>query len=163
MLALVFPLISAALKYYQLDIESQMSDDFGAYASIGRTVLTALSPELWTVVLFAAAALAYLWLRPCKRDMFWDISADNPPALSFAERASRRLMLMTKTSVQYGILCAVGGAIVGLAILLVVAAASSVDQALSTAPLLTGLIAGGCACLGFVAGGFEGMSCESEP
>jgi len=44
----------------------------------------------------------------------------------------------------------------------VVAAASTVNQALSTAPLLIGLVAGGCAMLGLVAGGFEGMSCDGD-
>lgn len=161
-LALLFPLIAGALKYYQLDIESQMTDGFGGYASIAQMVFSALSAELWAVVLLAATGLTYLWLRPRQCDMFWDISSNNPPASSFVERASRRLMLMAKTSARYGILCAIGGAVVGLGIVGVVAAAASVDQALSTAPLLTGLIVGGCAFLGFVAGGFEGMSCEGD-
>jgi hypothetical protein len=69
---------------------------------------------------------------------------------------------MAKTSIHYGILCTVGGALFGLAIVGVVAAASTVNQALSTAPLLIGLVAGGCAMLGLVAGGFEGMSCDGD-
>ena len=85
-----------------------------------------------------------------------------PTALPFFERMSRRLTLVGKTSFQYGVFCTIGGAALGFAIVGVVAAASSVTQALSTAPLLMGLVGAGCAVLGLIAGALEGMSGDAE-
>jgi hypothetical protein len=161
-IALVFPLISAAFKYFELDFEAQMNQGFVTYASIAQAVFTALSPEVWAISLFAATGLAYLFVRPRKRDMFWDIASDRLPELAFRKRVFQRLKSVVFTSGQYGLYGGIGSTVVGLLIVGVVAAASSITQALSVAPVLLGLFAAGGAVLGLIAGAFEGVGGETE-
>jgi hypothetical protein len=94
--------------------------------------------------------------------MFWDISSNRQPEPSFGERVMRRLKSVVLTSGQYGLYCAIGGTVVGLVIVGVIAASSSVDKALAVAPILVGLFAAAGAILGLIAGGFEGGGSEAE-
>jgi hypothetical protein len=81
--SLVLPFVLLLLKYFNLDFESQMKEDFGLYARLAGWLIHALTPEVLTGLLLAGTAGLYLWLRPRKRDVFWDVSpvvADEPPA-----------------------------------------------------------------------------------
>jgi hypothetical protein len=73
-LSLVLPLLLMLLRHYNLDFESQLADGFGLYAQIGNWVVSSLSPEVLTGAMLVAAALAYWWLRPRQRDVFWDVT-----------------------------------------------------------------------------------------
>jgi hypothetical protein len=77
-LSLLLPFLLMLLKHYHLDFESQIDDGFGLYAQAGNWALRSLSPELLTGALLLAAAAAYFWLRPRKRDVFWDVAAVAP-------------------------------------------------------------------------------------
>jgi hypothetical protein len=79
--ALIHPFVSAVLKHFKVDFESQLQDGFGRYISVARLALDAMTPEVLAGVLMAGAAGAYLWARPRKRDTFWDLAtivADPP-------------------------------------------------------------------------------------
>jgi serine/threonine protein kinase len=77
---LVAPYGTAALRHARLDWESQKADGFPVYQAVGDFLLTALRPEVLGLVLFALAGAAYLWLRPRRRDVFWDVVAAPPPS-----------------------------------------------------------------------------------
>jgi hypothetical protein len=77
-LSLVLPFALLLLKHFHLDFESQLDQGFGLYAQVADWELRALSPELVGGVLLAAAAAAYLWLRPRRKDVFWDVRTGEP-------------------------------------------------------------------------------------
>jgi hypothetical protein len=72
-LGLVLPFVLLLLKHFHLDFESQLNDGFGLYAQAASWAVRSLSPEVLAGLLVAAAVGAYLWLRPRRRDVFWDV------------------------------------------------------------------------------------------
>jgi hypothetical protein len=72
-LSLLLPLGLMVLKHFRLDFESQLEDGFGLYATAAHWLVRSLSPEALMGLLLAATGGAYFWLRPRKRDVFWDI------------------------------------------------------------------------------------------
>jgi tetratricopeptide (TPR) repeat protein len=86
-LSLVLPPILLLLKQLRLDFESQLQDNFGLYAQAAQWALRSLTPEWLAGLLLAATAAAYLWLRPRRRDVFWDIDTggSDTPQESTAE------------------------------------------------------------------------------
>jgi hypothetical protein len=77
-LGVVVPFVFLLLKHFRLDFESQLDQGFGLYAQAAGWALRALSPEWVGALLFAAAVAAYLWLRPRRRDVFWDVRTEGP-------------------------------------------------------------------------------------
>jgi hypothetical protein len=77
-LSLLLPLALMVLKHYRLDFESQLEDGFGLYAAVTHWAVRSLSPEALMGLLLAATGGAYFWLRPRKRDVFWDINPQEP-------------------------------------------------------------------------------------
>jgi type II secretion system (T2SS) protein E len=93
-LSLVLPPILLLLKQLRLDFESQLQDNFGLYAQAAQWALRSLTPEWLVGLLLLATAGAYLWLRPRRRDVFWDVevagsetSAETPAAEEVEEDA----------------------------------------------------------------------------
>src|SRR5206468_2576145 len=74
LLSLLLPFILLLLKQFRLDFESQREDGFGLYAQFADWLLHAVSPELLGFVLLAATGALYLWFRPRRRDVFWDVA-----------------------------------------------------------------------------------------
>jgi tetratricopeptide (TPR) repeat protein len=72
-LGLVLPFVLLLLKHFRLDFESQLEDGFSLYAQVAQFLLQWLTPEVLGGLLLAATVALYLWLRPRKRDVFWDI------------------------------------------------------------------------------------------
>jgi hypothetical protein len=72
-LSFLLPFALMVLKHLRLDLEAQLTDGFGLYAGMANWALRSVSPELLAGVLLAATGLAYLWFRPRRRDVFWDI------------------------------------------------------------------------------------------
>jgi hypothetical protein len=89
-LSLVLPFVLMVCKHFHLDFESQLADGFGVYAQAANWALHALSPEVLTGALLLATLAVYLWLRPRRRDVFWDVSTATP-----AERGNDEGMLLT--------------------------------------------------------------------
>jgi hypothetical protein len=77
-LSLLLPLGLMILKHFRLDFESQLEDGFGLYASLMHWGIRSLSPEALMGLLLVLTAGAYWWLRPRKRDVFWDIHPKEP-------------------------------------------------------------------------------------
>jgi hypothetical protein len=77
-LSLLLPLVLLLLKHFRLDFESQLDDGFGLYAQATGWALRSLSPEVLCGLLLASAVAAYFWLRPRKRDVFWDVQTAGP-------------------------------------------------------------------------------------
>jgi hypothetical protein len=73
-LSLVLPFVLLLLRHFRLDFESQLQEGFSLYAYLIDLALRALTPELLTGLLLAGTAVLYLWLRPRKRDVFWDVT-----------------------------------------------------------------------------------------
>jgi hypothetical protein len=73
-LSLLLPLLLMVMRHFRLDFESQLAEGFGLYAQLGNWLLRSLSPELLSAALLLAAGAAYLWLRPRRRDVFWDLA-----------------------------------------------------------------------------------------
>lgn len=74
LMSLAAPYLTMGLKSLKLDYESQKADGFPLYQQAGGWVADHLRPE-WIGLGFLGLALAlYLWMRPRKRDVFWDIN-----------------------------------------------------------------------------------------
>jgi tetratricopeptide (TPR) repeat protein len=80
-LSLVLPFVLFILKQYGLDYDSQKEQDFSLYAEIARWLLARLTPEVLTGLLLAATVGLYFWLRPRRRDVFWDVKTREPAAV----------------------------------------------------------------------------------
>jgi hypothetical protein len=78
-LSLVLPFGLLLLKHFKLDFESQMADGFGLYAHLANLALQVLTPETLTGLLLGLTAALYFWLRPARRDVFWDVATTGLP------------------------------------------------------------------------------------
>jgi hypothetical protein len=77
-LSLVLPFALMVCKHFRLDFESQLTDGFGLYAQAANWALHGLSPEVLAGALLLVTLGVYLWLRPRRRDVFWDVSTAAP-------------------------------------------------------------------------------------
>ena len=78
MMSLLLPFFLMVLRHYRLDFESQLQDGFDVYVHGMQAVLQWVSPGLLFGVGCALTTVAYLWLRPRQRDVFWDITSIGP-------------------------------------------------------------------------------------
>jgi hypothetical protein len=78
-LSCVLPFVLLLLKHFRLDFESQSQDGFGLYAQIAGRLIRALTPETLLLGMVAATVGLYLWLRPRRRDVFWDVKPVEQP------------------------------------------------------------------------------------
>jgi hypothetical protein len=81
-LSLVLPFLLLVLEHFRLDFKSQLEDGFGLYAQLATWVMQSLTPELLTGLLLAGTATLYLWLRPRRREVFWDVNLIGEPGES---------------------------------------------------------------------------------
>lgn len=79
-LSLVMPFGLLLLKHFRLDFESQKEDGFSLYAHLAGLLIRSLTPEVLTVLLVSATVGLYFWLRPRRREVFWDIQTNEPTA-----------------------------------------------------------------------------------
>ena len=74
LLSLTAPYLTMGLKSLQLDYESQKADGFPLYQRAGSWVAENLRPEWLGLGFLGLAFLLYLWMRPRRRDVFWDVN-----------------------------------------------------------------------------------------
>jgi hypothetical protein len=74
LLSLAAPYMTMGLKSLKLDYESQKADGFPLYQQAGAWIAENLRPEWLGLGLLGLAFLLYLWMRPRRRDVFWDVS-----------------------------------------------------------------------------------------
>lgn len=75
LLSLAAPYMTMGLKSLKLDYESQKEEGFPLYQRVGSWVAENLRPEWLGLGFLGLAFLLYLWMRPRRRDVFWDVSA----------------------------------------------------------------------------------------
>jgi TatA/E family protein of Tat protein translocase len=76
----LLPGLSAVMKHFGLDFESQKDSDYSLYLAIARLVFDQFSPYVLTALLGVATALLWWLTRPRTRDVFWDIEKVGPGA-----------------------------------------------------------------------------------
>ena len=74
LLSLAAPYLTMGLKSLKLDYESQKADGFPLYQQAGSWIAENLRPEWLGLGFLGLAFLLYLWMRPKRRDVFWDLS-----------------------------------------------------------------------------------------
>ena len=89
-LSLVLPFVSMVLKHFHLDFESQLANGFDLYAVPFQLALRSLSPGGLAALLLLLTAASFLWLRPRKRDVFWDIRPIEPDRATKADKPTNR-------------------------------------------------------------------------
>lgn len=75
---LVLPAGQALLKHYGFDFESLLQNGLGDHAALGQEILDFLSPLRLALILAALTLLLYLWFRPRRRNVFFDLSPVGP-------------------------------------------------------------------------------------
>jgi hypothetical protein len=75
-LTCLLPLVATILQHFGIDLRARLED--GLYSRLAGLLLGSLSPDLLALVLLSATFGLYLWLRPRKRDLFWDITPAGP-------------------------------------------------------------------------------------
>ncbi len=78
LLSLAAPYMTMGLKSLKLDYESQKADGFPLYQQAGNWVAENLRPEWLGLGFLGLAFVLYLWMRPRRRDVFWDIQPAKP-------------------------------------------------------------------------------------
>jgi hypothetical protein len=62
------------LKSLKLDYESQKAEGFPLYQQAGSWLAENMRPEWLGLGFLGLAFLLYLWMRPRRRDVFWDVN-----------------------------------------------------------------------------------------
>lgn len=134
LVSLVLPFASALLKHFRIDFESQLQDGFGVYMTMAHFLLNSLSPGVLGGFLVGATVVSYLYLRPEKRDVFWELTPDGEgqaiPNRSFGN-LFRRVLRTTPRFALYGASICLA---LGLGIGCLAAILGSAHQALAQAP-----------------------------
>jgi TatA/E family protein of Tat protein translocase len=73
LVTVLLPGLSAVMKHFGLDFETQKDQGFSLYLATARLVFDRVSPYALTAVLGVATALLWWLTRPRRRDVFWDI------------------------------------------------------------------------------------------
>lgn len=74
LLSLAAPYLTMGLKSLKLDYESQKADGFPLYQQAGNWIAENLRPEWLGLGFLGLAFLLYFWMRPRRRDVFWDVN-----------------------------------------------------------------------------------------
>jgi hypothetical protein len=74
LMSLAAPYLTMGLKSLQLDYESQKADGFPLYQQAGSWIAENLRPEWIGLGFLGLAFHLYLWMRPRRRDVFWDVN-----------------------------------------------------------------------------------------
>ena len=81
MATFLLPGLSAGMKHFGMDFETQKDQDFSLYIAAARLVFDHCSPYALTALLAVATALLWWLTRPRMRDVFWDIKKVSPDSL----------------------------------------------------------------------------------
>jgi hypothetical protein len=63
-----------ALKSMKLDYESQKTDGFALYHQAVNWLVLYLRPDVLGLTFLGLALTLFLWMRPRRRDAFWDVT-----------------------------------------------------------------------------------------
>jgi hypothetical protein len=100
-LTFLLPGLSAGLKHFGLDFETQQGQGFNLYLATARLVFDRVSPLALTLGLGVLTGLLWWFTRPRVRDVFWEIETVGPgeklrriaaEAASYPQRAADSLL-----------------------------------------------------------------------
>jgi hypothetical protein len=74
LMSLAAPYMTMGLKSLKLDYESQKAEGFPLYQRVGSWLVESLRPEWIGLGFLGLAVMLYFWMRPRKRDVFWDVN-----------------------------------------------------------------------------------------
>jgi hypothetical protein len=74
LLSLAAPYMTMGLKSLKLDYDSQKADGFPLYQQVGNWIAESLRPEWLGLGFLGLAVVLYFWMRPRRRDVFWDVN-----------------------------------------------------------------------------------------
>jgi sec-independent protein translocase protein TatA len=86
----LLPALSAVMKHFGLDFETQKDQGFSLYLGLARLVFDRVSPYALTALLGLATALLWWLTRPRRRDVFWDVQKAMPSFTSGAGQGGLR-------------------------------------------------------------------------
>jgi hypothetical protein len=75
-LTCLLPLVAAVMQHFGIDLRERLQD--GLYSRLTGLLLGTFSPDMLALLLLGLTCGLYLWLRPRKRDQFWDVLAAPP-------------------------------------------------------------------------------------
>ena len=78
LLTFLLPALSAILKHFGLDFETQKDQGFNLYVGAARLVFDQMSPLTLTTSLGFLTGVVWWFTRPQTRDVFWDIKKVGP-------------------------------------------------------------------------------------
>src|SRR5262249_33140019 len=76
--AFLLPGLSAVMKHFGLDFETQKEQGFSLYLAVAQLLFDRVSPLALTALLGGATALLWWLTRPQTRDVFWDVEKVGP-------------------------------------------------------------------------------------
>jgi hypothetical protein len=71
--SLVLPYVSKGIQHFGLDWATQQEQGFVLYTWLAQLVFAWLRPEVLGGLLLLLTVVLYLWMRPRKREVFWDV------------------------------------------------------------------------------------------
>ncbi|HYT87278.1 MAG TPA: tetratricopeptide repeat protein, partial [Gemmataceae bacterium] len=77
--ACVLPMLATLLQNAGINVQGAVKD--GVCSRLTGVLLGSFSPDLLAVLLLLVTVGLYLWLRPRKRDLFWDVIPASPEKL----------------------------------------------------------------------------------
>jgi len=86
----LLPGLSAVMKHFGLDFETQKGQGFNLYLSVARLMFDNVSPMALTALLGVATALLWWLTRPRTRDVFWDVEKVSSEKPSVCGRVAGR-------------------------------------------------------------------------
>jgi sec-independent protein translocase protein TatA len=84
----LLPGLSAVMKHFGLDFETQKDQGFNFYLAVAQLVFDQVSPYVLTALLGLTTLLLWWLTRPRTRDVFWDIEKVGPGESGRRDRAS---------------------------------------------------------------------------
>jgi len=74
LMSLAAPYLTMGLKSLKLDYETQKAGGFPLYQEVGNWLAENMRPEWIGLGFLGLAVLLYFWMRPRRRDVFWDVN-----------------------------------------------------------------------------------------
>lgn len=115
------PFITALLRHFELDFESQLTRRFSVYLTLLNYLISVLRPEWLALGLVGLTAVAAWWVRPRERESFWDLARNQSAGRGWWRQTVEAVQGGMRQGLRIGLLSGgvgllLSGAIVGLAV-----------------------------------------------
>lgn len=118
---LCLPFVTALLRHFELDFESQLTKRFSVYLTLLNYLISVLRPEWLALGLVGLTAVAAWWVRPRERESFWDLARNQSAGRGWWRQTVEAVQGGMRQGLRIGLLSGgvgllLSGAIVGLAV-----------------------------------------------